>query len=144
MARRSRESKHDMRMARAVARIAETGLPLAYVNQVGGQDELVFDGASFALNPGGDLAFQARAWEEAVALTSVATRRRRLAGRSGRTGASGRRRGGGVSGLRAGAARLCAEERFPGVVLGMSGGVDSGAVRGPGRGRAGRLTRCTV
>ena len=34
----------------AVARVTEPGLPLIYVNQVGGQDELVFDGASFALN----------------------------------------------------------------------------------------------
>ena len=42
--------KPDVRMNVAVARVTETGLPLAYVNQVGGQDELVFDGASFVLN----------------------------------------------------------------------------------------------
>ncbi|MGZ5890795.1 MAG: nitrilase-related carbon-nitrogen hydrolase, partial [Hyphomicrobium sp.] len=39
-------TKPDMRMNRAVARVTETGLPLAYLNQVGGQDELVFDGTS--------------------------------------------------------------------------------------------------
>ena len=42
--------KPDLRMNVAVARVTETGLPLLYVNQVGGQDELVFDGASFVLN----------------------------------------------------------------------------------------------
>jgi NAD+ synthase len=41
--------KTDMRLNRAVARVIETGLPLIYLNQVGGQDELVFDGASFVL-----------------------------------------------------------------------------------------------
>ena len=42
--------KPDQRMNVAVARVTETGLPLIYLNQVGGQDELVFDGASFVLN----------------------------------------------------------------------------------------------
>ena len=42
--------KNDMRLSIAVARVTESGLPLIYLNQIGGQDELVFDGASFALN----------------------------------------------------------------------------------------------
>src|SRR4051812_13925826 len=42
--------KNDLRLSIAVARVTESGLPLIYLNQVGGQDELVFDGASFALN----------------------------------------------------------------------------------------------
>src|SRR5262249_20749680 len=42
--------KPDQRMNVAVARVSETGLPLIYLNQVGGQDELVFDGASFLVN----------------------------------------------------------------------------------------------
>jgi NAD+ synthase len=41
-----------------VARVVETGLPLVYLNMVGGQDDQVFDGASFVLNPGGELAVQ--------------------------------------------------------------------------------------
>ena len=41
--------KQDVRLNLAVARVTETGLPLIYCNQVGGQDELVFDGASFVL-----------------------------------------------------------------------------------------------
>lgn len=47
--------KHTLRLRHARARIRETGLPLVYVNQIGGQDELVFDGGSFALNPDGAL-----------------------------------------------------------------------------------------
>src|SRR3954447_6987303 len=50
--------KNDIRLSVAVARVTESGLPLVYLNQVGGQDELVFDGASFALN--GDLSLAAQ------------------------------------------------------------------------------------
>src|SRR5215470_12654843 len=63
--------KPDLRMNVAVARVTETGLPLLYLNQCGGQDELVFDGASFALNPDGGLAVQLPAWEEALTLVAL-------------------------------------------------------------------------
>jgi len=49
-------SKPDLRLNIAVARVTESELPLLYVNQVGGQDELVFDGASFVLNADRSLA----------------------------------------------------------------------------------------
>ena len=49
-------NKFDIRMNMMVARVVETGLPLAYLNLVGGQDDQVFDGGSFVLNPGGALA----------------------------------------------------------------------------------------
>jgi NAD+ synthase len=45
--------KHETRLAHARRAVRETGLPLAYLNQVGGQDEMVFDGASFALDGDG-------------------------------------------------------------------------------------------
>jgi NAD+ synthase len=61
--------KGDERIQLALQRVHETGLPLIYVNQVCGQDELVFDGASFALNADDKLAAQARAWREEVLLT---------------------------------------------------------------------------
>ena len=51
-------NKMDTRMNHMVARVVETGLPLIYLNMVGGQDDQIFDGASFALNPGGELALQ--------------------------------------------------------------------------------------
>ena len=52
---------------------------MAYVNQVGGQDELVFDGASFVLNADGSLAVQMPAWEEALGVTEWAQGRKALA-----------------------------------------------------------------
>ncbi len=57
--------KDDLRVCGVAAkRVAETGLPLALVNRVGGQDELVFDGASFVLNADGSVAHQLPDWEE--------------------------------------------------------------------------------
>src|SRR6201991_2750057 len=56
--------KNDMRLSVSVARVAESGLPLIYLNQVGGQDELVFDGSSFALNADRSLALQLPAFAE--------------------------------------------------------------------------------
>src|SRR5947208_7593766 len=59
--------KSDVRLSVAVARVTESALPLVYLNQVCGQDELVFDGASFALNGDLSLAAQLPAFEEDVA-----------------------------------------------------------------------------
>ncbi|HRJ70075.1 MAG TPA: NAD+ synthase [Beijerinckiaceae bacterium] len=61
--------KTDERFNVAAARVAESGLPLVYLNQLCGQDELVFDGASFGLNADSSLAFQMGAFAEDIALT---------------------------------------------------------------------------
>jgi NAD+ synthase len=58
--------KFDTRISHMVARVVETGLPLIYLNMVGGQDDQIFDGASFGLNPGGKLAFQMPAFDTAT------------------------------------------------------------------------------
>ncbi|NOD64201.1 MULTISPECIES: NAD+ synthase [unclassified Ruegeria] len=58
--------KYDVRLNHMVARVVETGLPLIYLNMVGGQDDQVFDGASFGLNPGGELAFRMPVFDETV------------------------------------------------------------------------------
>jgi NAD+ synthase len=58
--------KMETRINNMVARVVETGLPLIYLNMVGGQDDQVFDGASFALNPGGKLAMQLPAFDEVI------------------------------------------------------------------------------
>jgi NAD+ synthase len=58
--------KEDVRLNLAVARVTESGVPLIYVNQIGGQDELVFDGASFALHADRSLAFQLPGFHEIV------------------------------------------------------------------------------
>ncbi|MEA2985842.1 MAG: synthase [Alphaproteobacteria bacterium] len=58
--------KDDVRLNIAVARVTEHGLPLIYLNEVGGQDEVVFDGASFGLHADRSIAFQLPAFREAV------------------------------------------------------------------------------
>ena len=58
--------KMEVRMNHMVARVVETGLPLIYLNMTGAQDDQVFDGASFALNPGGEMALQLPAFDEAI------------------------------------------------------------------------------
>lgn len=59
-------NKYDRRVNVMVSRVIETHLPLVYLNMVGGQDDQVFDGASFVLNPGAELALQMPAFDEAV------------------------------------------------------------------------------
>ena len=104
--------KHDVRLTVQVARVTESDLPLVYLNQVGGQDELVFDGASFVLNADRSLAAQLPAFRRASPRCAGRKSRRRLAlRRPGRAGA--RRRRGRLRRLRAGAARLRAQERLP-------------------------------
>ena len=118
--------KQDVRLNLAVARVTETGLPLIYCNQVGGQDELVFDGASFVLNADRRLVAQAKAFEEDLLLT----RWRR--GEDGVWACVEGRIEAAVEGLDAIYQAMCLglrdyvdKNRFPGVVLGLSGGIDS-------------------
>ncbi|WP_170475126.1 NAD+ synthase [Ruegeria arenilitoris] len=59
-------NKYDVRLNQMVARVVETGLPVIYLNMVGGQDDQVFDGATFGLNPGGELAFRMPVFDEAI------------------------------------------------------------------------------
>ncbi|WP_099827525.1 NAD+ synthase [Oceaniglobus indicus] len=59
--------KLETRLNHMVARVVETGLPLIYLNMVGGQDDQVFDGGSFGLNPGGELAFRLPLFDEEIA-----------------------------------------------------------------------------
>ncbi|HEX7532899.1 MAG TPA: NAD+ synthase [Methyloceanibacter sp.] len=117
--------KQEVRCGVAVTRVAETGLPLAYVNQVGGQDELVFDGASFVLNGDGTLAVQMPAWEQAVGMTEW----RREAGRwrclPGEIAAVEEGEAANYLACVTGLRDYVAKNGFPDVVLGLSGGVDS-------------------
>jgi NAD+ synthase len=120
--------KPDQRMNVGVARVTETRLPLVYVNQVGGQDELVFDGASFVLNADASLAVQLPAWDALVAVAEFT-----------RTGSGWRCQQGERALLETGEAaayHACVlglrdyvdKNGFPGVVLGLSGGIDSALV----------------
>jgi NAD+ synthase len=115
----------DERQNIAAARITESGLPLIYVNQIGGQDELVFDGASFALQADGALAVQMPAFRETTTFVTLT----RNAGRWRIEPQAPARLDEGdeaayaacVLGLR----DYVDKNRFPGVVLGLSGGIDS-------------------
>ena len=120
--------KDEVRLNIAVARVTESDLPIIYANQVGGQDELVFDGASFGLHADRSLAFQLPAFREAV--TTV---------RWQRTGNGWRCVDGPVVALEnEDQADYCAcalglrdyvdKNGFKGVVLGLSGGIDSALV----------------
>lgn len=122
------QNKDDTRLNLVVARVAETGLPLAYLNQVGGQDELVFDGASFVINADHGLALQMPMFEESLATTEwtrgdngwamTKTHVARLPEKEEETWLAC------VLGLK----DYVEKNRFPGVVLGLSGGIDSAVV----------------
>jgi NAD+ synthase len=120
--------KEDVRLNLAVARVTESGVPLIYINQVGGQDELVFDGASFALHADRALAFQLPAFREVVSTV-----------RWERSGNGWRCVDGVIVAAEEGdkadyfACMLGLRDYvnkngFKGVVLGLSGGVDSALV----------------
>ncbi|MBI2720457.1 MAG: NAD+ synthase [Rhizobiales bacterium] len=123
------QNKDDMRLNLAVARVTETGLPLAYLNQVGGQDELVFDGASFVLNGDRSLAVQMPMFEERVTLTEwtrAANGEWRVA--SGEICRLPEREEETWKACVLGLRDYVLKNRFPGVVLGLSGGIDSAVV----------------
>jgi len=116
--------KNDLRLSIAVARVTESGLPLIYLNQVGGQDELVFDGASFALNA--DLSVAAQLPSFAEYITTL---------RWSKTNAGWRCSGpvaplldgdeGDYAACVLGLRDYVGKNGFPGVLLGVSGGIDS-------------------
>ena len=116
--------KGDIRLSMAVARVTESNLPFVYLNQVGGQDELVFDGASFVLNADRSLAVQMTAFAEqiltltfrksAAGWTCQGPIAKPLDGDEGDYAAC-------VLGLR----DYVQKNGFPGVLMGISGGIDS-------------------
>ncbi|MHA1546669.1 MAG: nitrilase-related carbon-nitrogen hydrolase, partial [Alphaproteobacteria bacterium] len=117
--------KQDERLGHMVARVVETGLPLAYVNQVGGQDELVFDGASFVLNADRTLAVSALRFEAALTLTKW---QRQSAGWVCGAGEIVPEENDDLMAYRAcvlGLRDYVRKNGFPGVVIGLSGGIDS-------------------
>ncbi len=117
--------KLDERVALAVRRVVETGLPLIYVNQVGGQDELVFDGASFALNADRNLAAQSPAFVEDVALTRWEKGPKGWVCVEGPRAKPPEKLGAIYAALMLGLRDYVTKNRFPGTLLGLSGGIDS-------------------
>ena len=116
--------KYDMRMSVSVARVTESHLPLIYVNEIGGQDELVFDGTSFGLNADKSLAFQLPSFAENI------TTLKWTKGEGGWTckGPVAPLLDGDKADFAAcvlGLRDYVTKTGFPGVVLGVSGGIDS-------------------
>jgi NAD+ synthase len=119
--------KDDRRLMQvAGGRVAETGLPLVFLNRVGGQDELVFDGCSFVLDASGSARHKLIDWAEEERVT------RWTKGAGGRWSCDS----GALTDWEEHPADIYSamvlalrdyveRNRFPGVVLGMSGGIDS-------------------
>ncbi len=118
--------KADVRYELASQRVADAGVPLIYVNLVGGQDELVFDGASFVVEPGRGLAVRAPSWREGVTPTCWTSARGQgwscehhpVAPEPGEVEAI-------YLAMTIGLRDYVGKNRFPGVVIGLSGGIDS-------------------
>jgi NAD+ synthase (glutamine-hydrolysing) len=140
--------RRDDRLAVLAARVAETGCPVVYVNQVGGQDELVFDGASLVMGADGELLASARQFEEEVVLVDL-----EVGGRDGADGVRAEAPVVSTASRSAGSARLASslapvldphgevygalvlgtrdylgKNGFTDAVVGLSGGIDSSLV----------------
>ncbi|WP_299620901.1 NAD+ synthase [Pelagibius sp.] len=126
-------NKTEERIQLAVQRVTETGLPIVYVNQVGGQDELVFDGASFALNSDNSLPIHLPAFVEAVEVSDwqrenggwICQNGLREAPDSSLDGSPDAGMEPIYRTLMLGLRDYVNKNRFPGVILGLSGGIDS-------------------
>ncbi len=122
--------KRAHRLEVAGARVRETGLPLVFVNQIGGQDELLFDGASFALDAHGRAVARLAACEEDFAVLDIAADgspascARRLGGKAHWA----EREAGIYEALLLGVRDYARKNGFRDVVLGLSGGIDSALV----------------
>lgn len=103
-----RERRHEI----ISARVRETGLPLVYVNQIGGQDDLVYDGGSMAYDGSGKKIFQAPFCESYVGLLEQPVK-----DQDDLTAI--------YDVLKRGLKDYIDKNKFPGVIIGMSGGIDS-------------------
>jgi NAD+ synthase len=117
--------KFPTRIELARARTRETNRALIYVNQVGGQDELVFDGRSFILNRTGDIALSMAGWEENIELTRWTSTSDGWQCAASSVGAPNDALADTYSALMTGLRDYVEKNGFPGLVLGLSGGVDS-------------------
>lgn len=117
--------KQEQRMALAVSRVVESGLGFVFCAQVAGQDELVFEGASFVLNPDRSLAVQLPFFEETLAVTEWQRKDGRLFCAPCRMAAEPPRLEQIYRSMMLGLADYVRKNRFPGIILGLSGGIDS-------------------
>jgi NAD+ synthase (glutamine-hydrolysing) len=114
-------SQLALRREQVAARAIENGMPIVYVNRCGGQDELVFDGASFVVDTAGAVVQQLPAWHETLALVSFDGARVRPV----RGDLDDRLEYHVYEALVTGVRDYVTKNRFPGVIIGLSGGIDS-------------------
>jgi len=118
--------KDERRIAHVcAARVQETSLPIAYLNRVGGQDELAFDGASFVLNGDGALVHQMSDWREELCITHWEKSEAGWRCAPGEVAKLAPYPEDVYSAMIIGLRDYVNRNRFPGVVLGLSGGIDS-------------------
>jgi len=117
--------KEDVRLNLIAARVTETGLPLIYLNQVGGQDELVFDGASLVANADRSIAWALPSWEEALVVTEWTKAGDRWICVPGERSSAEERSLSVYHAMMLGLRDYVNKNRFPGIVLNLSGGIDS-------------------
>jgi len=117
--------KEGVRLGLIKSRVKESGLPLVYLNQIGGQDEVVFDGASLVCNADGTLAHALPAWEEKIVLIDWSRTENGWICAKGEIAKEEDRETSIYHAMMLGLRDYVNKNRFPGVVLGLSGGIDS-------------------
>jgi NAD+ synthase len=119
------DGKQDRRVTLAVERVVETGLPYVFAALTGGQDEIVYDGASFVLNADRTLALQMPYFEEALTLTSWTRAGEKLVCTGQKLPPAPDRLDLIYRSMMTGLRDYVNKNGFPGVILGLSGGIDS-------------------
>jgi NAD+ synthase (glutamine-hydrolysing) len=106
-------------------RISEIMLPIVYLNMVGGQDELVFDGASFVMNTEGEITYRAPSFEEALDVIELSVKAKQKVPLIASVAERLSEEESIYRALVKGTRDYITKHKFPGVVLGLSGGIDS-------------------
>ncbi len=119
--------QHKQRERESVVRkrVLDVGLPVAYVNLFGGQDELVFDGNSFVMNAAGQVVMRAPAFQEGTYAVDFVRQGRKVVPQSGEIAPELSDEASVYSALVLGVRDYVNKHGFPGVVMGLSGGIDS-------------------
>jgi len=117
--------KEDVRLNLVAARVTESRRPMIYLNQVGGQDELVFDGASLVVNADRTVTWALPSWEEKIAVTEWRREAKGWVCLPGERAQAEERSPSVYHAMMLGLRDYVNKNHFPGVVLGLSGGIDS-------------------
>jgi len=119
------QGKWQLRETQVKQRAIETGVPIIYVNQIGGQDELVFDGCSFALSSTGEKIVRAPAWQQGLFPVLISRNENQSLSLRGELAAKETELAMIYQGLVCGLQDYVEKNHFASVVIGLSGGIDS-------------------